>query len=95
MSTVRQAIKDLLRGQALSAREISQALSISEKEAEEHLQHLARAPGPGWRFLLEPAVCKKCGFAFKKRERLTPPTRCPLCRGQSIRRPRFTLVPEK
>lgn len=93
--THRQAIKELLLEQARSALEISQVLSLSEKEVLNHLTHLARAPGPGLLFQITPAACKHCGFSFKKRERLTTPSRCPLCRGESIRRPRFELVRQK
>jgi len=92
MLTSRQAIRELLQEGPASSLEISQRLSLPEKEVLEHLEHLARSPGPGYRLQLTPAVCKKCGFAFKKRERLTTPSRCPLCRNESIRRPRFALV---
>lgn len=91
MTTIRQAIKELLLEQTLSALEISQLLSLPEKEVYDHLSHLARAPGPGCRFRITPSVCRACGFVFAKRERLTPPSRCPLCRGQSISRPRFAM----
>jgi len=92
MLTTRQAIKELLQEQPFSALEISQRLSLSEKEVLEHLTHTAKAPGPGYLFHITPAVCKNCGFVFKKRDRLTTPSRCPLCRRQSIRRPRFQLT---
>jgi len=91
MITIRQALKQLLQEQPYSALELSQRLSIPEKEVYEHLRHLARAPGPGLRFHLIPAVCRSCGFTFTKRERLTIPSRCPVCRHQSIKRPRFAL----
>ena len=94
-TTPRQAIKELLLEQPCSALEISQFLSLSEKEVLDHLAHLARAPGPGLVFHITPATCKHCGFTFKKRERLTSPSRCPLCRGESIRRPRFALARQK
>ncbi|MBM4295206.1 MAG: transcriptional regulator [Deltaproteobacteria bacterium] len=92
VSTIRQAIKDLLLEQPLSALELSQQLGIPEKEALDHLAHIAKAPGQGCRFHIFPAACKHCGFVFKKRERLTIPSRCPICRGESIRRPRFEVV---
>lgn len=92
MLTIRQAIKDLLLEQSFSALELSQHLVIAEKEVLDHLTHIARAPGPGCRFQMQPSVCKKCGFAFKKRDRLTTPSRCPKCRQQSIRRPRFHIT---
>jgi transcriptional regulator len=91
MNTIRQAIRELLQEQAFSALELSQRLSLPEKEIYEHLQHVAQAPGAGFRFQLIPAVCRKCGFTFSKRERLTVPSRCPICRQQSIKRPRFAI----
>ncbi len=92
MNTLRQLIKEILQEQALSSLEISQRLSLPEREVLDHLGHIARAPGPGYRFRITPAVCKHCGFTFKKRERLTTPSRCPLCQHESIRRPRFALI---
>jgi len=92
MSTVRQAMKELLAEQPHSSLELSQLLSQSEKQVLDHLFHLARAPGPGRHFQIIPAVCKNCGFVFRKRDRLTRPSRCPLCQHQSISRPRFALV---
>ena len=92
MSTTRQIMRELLAEQPRSSLELSQLLSQSEKEVLGHLAHLARAPGPGRRFHLIPAVCKHCGFVFRKRDRLTRPSRCPLCQHQSISRPRFALV---
>jgi len=92
MSTPRQAMKELLAEQPRSSLELSQLLSQSEKEVLDHLAHLARAPGPGMHFRIIPSVCKNCGFVFRKRDRLTRPSRCPLCQHQSISRPRFALV---
>jgi predicted Zn-ribbon and HTH transcriptional regulator len=95
MNTLRQMIKELLLAETLSSLELSQRLSLSEKEVLDHLAHIARAPGPGYRFQMTPAVCKNCGFAFKKRQRLTTPSRCPICQHESMRRPRFALVRRK
>lgn len=95
MNTIRQLLKEVLLEESLSSLELSQRLALPEKEVLDHLIHIARAPGPGFRFQLTPAVCKHCGFTFKKRERLTIPSRCPLCHHESIRRPRFALVPQR
>ncbi len=92
MNTVRQMIKELLQEETLSSLELSQRLSLPEKEVLDHLAHIARAPGPGYRFHLTPAECKNCGFIFRKRERLTIPSRCPICQHESIKRPRFRLI---
>jgi len=95
MSTLRQMIKELLLEQSHSSLELSQRLSLSEKDVLDHLTHIARSPGSGYRFQIIPAVCNNCGFVFKKRERLTIPSRCPVCHHESIRRPRFALVRQK
>lgn len=92
MLTIRQAIKELLMEEPLTALEISRRLSIPEKEVLEHLAHLAKASGPDHSFHILPAVCKNCGFVFRKRNRVTAPSRCPVCRHQSIRRPRFQIT---
>ena len=92
MQTQRQMIKELLLEGVFSSLELSQRLSMPEKEVLDHLAHIALAPGPSRRFRTTPAVCNNCGFAFKKRERLTTPSRCPLCHHESIRRPRFALL---
>ncbi|HAY20837.1 transcriptional regulator [Desulfobacca acetoxidans] len=89
--TPRQAIKALLQKQDYSIRELSQIMSLSEKEVLDHLEHIAQAPGPDYHFVIIPAVCRHCGFVFKKRERLRTPSRCPRCRQESISRPRFLL----
>jgi transcriptional regulator len=95
MLTTRQAIKEMLFGEPRSSLELSQMLSLPEKDVLDHLTHLARAPGAGYQFHIIPAACKHCGFVFKKRERLTTPSRCPLCHHESISRPRFRLVKQK
>ncbi len=92
MNTIRQLLKEVLEEETLSSLEFSQRLALPEKVVLDHLSHIARAPGPGYRFQMAPAVCKNCAFAFKKRERLTTPSRCPICQHESIRRPRFRLI---
>jgi predicted Zn-ribbon and HTH transcriptional regulator len=72
-------------------RELSQLISLSEKEVLDHLDHIAKAPGPDFQFVIIPAQCRHCGFVFAKRERLKTPSRCPICRQTSIARPRYVL----
>jgi transcriptional regulator len=91
LQTPRQALKTLLLEQDRSVRELSQLLSLSEKEILTHLEHIAKAPGQGCQFVLIPARCRQCGFVFKKRDRLTTPSRCPLCRQTAMARPRYAL----
>ena len=90
----RQEMIDLLRQGPLSAKELSRALAIREREVYEHLIHvrLSLAATQGQRLVVEPAYCLGCGFTFKKRERLRVPSRCPVCRGSHVAEPRFSVV---
>lgn len=90
--TPRQKIDRLLREGVYSCRELSQAVHQSEKEVLDHLEHLrASARARGLRLLIEPAVCRHCGFTFAKRTRLAKPGRCPECRRTGIEPPLYRI----
>ncbi len=92
--TVRHEIMHELEGVTLSAREISGKVSVSEKEVYAHLEHIQRSMADGNRRLnVIPAECIKCGFIFRKRERLKKPGRCPVCHGEHIQDPSFSISP--
>jgi hypothetical protein len=90
MPTIRKEIAELLEKGPLDLREISQILRIREKEILDHLQHIARSVHPR-KLVMDPAVCYRCGFVFKKRERFSSPSRCPLCKSESISPPRYQI----
>ncbi|MDH4027576.1 MAG: ArsR family transcriptional regulator [Nitrospirota bacterium] len=90
--TVRQKIISALEGQTLSAREISAAVSVSEKEVYEHLFHIQKTLHKrGGLLSVTPPECRKCGFRFTKRERLSRPGKCPVCRAESVTEPFFSV----
>lgn len=90
--TVRREIAALLAGRTLSAKDISMEVHIPEKAAYEHLEHIRRSMlTKERRFTVVPAECKKCGFVFRKRERLTKPGKCPVCKSEAVREPLFTI----
>lgn len=90
--TVRQRIISLLDGQSLSVRELSEAASVSEKDVYEHLSHIQKTVSKKARsFVIVPASCRKCGFVFRKRERMKKPGKCPLCGSESISGARFSI----
>jgi hypothetical protein len=90
--TIRQEIVSLLEKMILSAREISANIGVSEKEVYEHLEHIQRTINKRERNLIvTPAVCKKCGFVFRKREKLKKPSKCPVCRNEIIGDPFFSV----
>jgi len=91
--TIRGRIADELRKQAATAKELSRAVGISEKDVAGHLEHLTRSlRASGERIQVTPALCLSCGFTFKARERLTRPGSCPECRGTQIDPPAFQIV---
>jgi predicted Zn-ribbon and HTH transcriptional regulator len=91
--TIRQKIVALLESgdsPGLSAKDISVEAGVSEKEVYGHLEHIQLTMNKSSHtFVVTPAVCKKCGFVFRKRERLNKPGRCPVCRGESMQEPLF------
>jgi predicted Zn-ribbon and HTH transcriptional regulator len=87
--TVRQKIMLLLRENTFSAKDISSEVGLSEREVYEHLEHIQRTAHKD--FVVIPPVCRKCGFVFRKRERLKKPGRCPVCRSELIQEPVFSI----
>jgi len=82
----------LLQGRSLTARQISAQVGIPEKEVCAHLPHVRKsAERSGGRFQVTPAECNRCGYSFRKRDRMEKPSRCPLCRGESITEPLFSV----
>ncbi len=89
--TVRREIIYLLEGRMLSAKDISVNIGISIREVYEHLDHIQKTLNvKSRRLFVTPAECKKCGFIFRKRERLRRPGKCPVCRSESIEEPLFS-----
>jgi len=90
--TIRRNIMSLLEGNTLSAREISVDVRISEREVYEHLDHIQRTVHKSkHHFIVSPAVCQRCNFVFRKRERLKKPGKCPVCQGELIQEPLFSI----
>ena len=90
--TVRQLIIAAIEGQELSGKDISGMVSVSEKEVYDHLYHIQKTLSKGeLNIVITPAKCRKCGFLFKKRERLRKPGKCPVCRSELIKEPLFSI----
>ncbi|WP_373501310.1 transcriptional regulator [Desulfococcus sp.] len=93
MPTIREQMIDLLLTGEYDAHELSQHLRIQEKEVYLHLPHIAKTLAPRKRRLtVVPAACIACGFAFRDRSRFEKPGRCPVCRSERIRSPRFSIA---
>lgn len=92
MTTLRQRMIELLKEEELDALELSQLLSIREKEVYEHLPHIARSlKAKGLELVVGPYVCLGCGYTFRERTRLNRPGRCPRCKEGQIRMATYTI----
>jgi predicted Zn-ribbon and HTH transcriptional regulator len=92
VQTIRQSIIDLLNENQLNARELSQRISIREKEVVAHLSHIERSlKAKHKKLIIDPAECLLCGYVFSERKRLTRPGRCPSCKKSHILSPRFRI----
>lgn len=90
--TIRQTIVALLQEEALSALDLAEILGIKEKEVAEHMEHVARSVTAPRTVKVEPARCRKCGFAFTRKKQFKRPSRCPQCRGELVEGARFSIV---
>jgi len=90
--TVRHGILQELEKGFCSAKDLSAAVKIPEREVYGHLEHIRKTlASSGRRFLIRPAECKRCGFSFSKRDRMKKPGKCPVCRGESIKEPLYGI----
>lgn len=94
--TVRAALRQALREGPATARDLSQAVGIREKDVADHLAHLSRSLArSSEQLVLEPASCIACGYRFTTRTRLERPGACPSCRSTRIDPPVFRIEGEK
>lgn len=93
MQTIRKQMIGLLEKEEMSAREISQAVQIREKEVYEHLAHIGRTVNTKRKKLvITPSQCLECGYVFKNRKRYTRPSRCPHCKNEHINNPAYRIL---
>lgn len=90
--TIRHDIISVLTGRTMSARQISGEVGISEKDVYQHLEHVRKTlESHTGKLVVVPARCRRCGFEFKKREKLKKPGKCPACKGEFIEDPIFSV----
>lgn len=91
--TIRESLRRVLREGPTTLRELSGALSVSEKDLVAHLEHLERSLQRGdERLVIEPTQCLACGFQFGDRKRFARPSRCPTCKSNRLSFPRFSIA---
>ena len=93
MQTIRQQMITLLSRTQHSARDLSVALKIREKEVYDHLSHIKRSLAlQKIKLRVKPAQCLECRYFFADRARLTKPSKCPRCKGTHIEDPSYSVA---
>ena len=91
--TARDRLIAALQEGFATAKELSIKTSLSEKQVLDHLEHVARSlEHRGGELEREAPKCLKCGRSFDDRARFTAPSRCPDCKSERIKGPRFRVV---
>ncbi|MCX8021287.1 MAG: hypothetical protein N2745_00755 [Syntrophorhabdaceae bacterium] len=95
-NTIRQYLIALLEEHVLSSRDLSTYLKIPEKEVLDHFEHIKISIRKNHQSIkIIPSRCEKCGFVFKKRERFSKPSKCPVCHSSFVSEPLFSIVDDK
>jgi transcriptional regulator len=90
--TARQDLALALRAGPATARDLSKAVGISEKDVVDHLVHLAKSlRRHGEALVITPSECLECGFVFSRREKPARPSRCPRCGTTRLTLPEFAI----
>jgi len=91
--TIRQQIITLLKENDQGTRDLSRIIGKREKEIMDHLPHVKRSiKAQEGTFKTTPARCLRCDYEFKKRKRLSSPSRCPSCKSSHIQDPAFRII---
>ncbi|MEM1628722.1 MAG: transcriptional regulator [Desulfurococcaceae archaeon] len=99
--TTRERIARILREteKPLTVDEIINMLedrSIKSQDIYEHLEHVAKSIYIKTRgneiLVMEPPVCRKCGYVFKELNKPKKPGKCPRCKSEWISSPRFMII---
>lgn len=88
----RKGLINMLLDNPLSLAEIARQLDVSPRDVEDDLHHLYKSMKRlGYRLVIYPAECRKCGFKFKK-DKLHKPGKCPHCHETWIQEPLIEVV---
>lgn len=83
----------LLQVEPRSVSSIARELHLRKGDVEEDLRRLIRsARTAGHAVVIEPAVCRACGFVFDD-SRLAKPGKCPACRASRIVEAQIRIEP--
>ncbi len=91
--TIREQIIHSLKTEQMSAKDLSKALHISEKEVYSHLPSIEKSIRHQKKQIkVTPCYCLNCKFEFKDRKSFKKPGKCPECRQSRIEPAVFEIV---
>ena len=88
--TRREEIIKILSKEKKSAQELANYFQTDLSEILEDLKHIRKSIKPK-KLKINPAMCKKCGFVFKERSKVSKPSKCPRCKAEWIMAPLFRI----
>jgi predicted Zn-ribbon and HTH transcriptional regulator len=81
---LRKDLQKMIVDNPMSVAALARLLRLKSSEVEDDLEHLFKsARHTEFEPVVEPALCKKCGFEFSQ-ETLGKPSKCPACKGSWI-----------
>ena len=87
----RKDLVALLEDHPMTVGEIARLYGIRPHDVVDDLRHIEKSLRHEEGTLhIEPAVCRKCGFVFRK-DKPIKPGKCPQCRGTWIREPQVSV----
>jgi len=87
--TRRQEISEMLRHRTLTVKEIADEFMTIPEEIVEDLNHIKDTVRPQEELKYTDPLCNNCGFLFKERKKLKPPSKCPACKSHDIKSPKY------
>jgi predicted Zn-ribbon and HTH transcriptional regulator len=88
----RKDLIPMLLNNSMTVKEISRVVGQKETTTISDLEHLFKSlKHQDLKAVVEPSVCKKCGFEFSS-EKLGKPSRCPKCKGNWLTEPRIKVT---
>ena len=81
---------ELLSKQAMTLRELAEWFHADTKELLLDLERVSQSVKPG-KLIMDPSVCRNCGYVFKDREKRRRPSKCPECKGEKVSEPVFSI----
>ena len=88
----RKKLVELLLDNPMSIAEIAHQHDARPRDIADDIRHLKRSlKRDGYRLVIDPAHCRKCGFGFHA-DKLLRPSRCPKCKSEWIADPRIRVT---